>query len=92
MFWPPLPEQTAKLGLDYVSVLAKQFHNNQLTPALVSGLDITEGALDLIDEAEKSNVMKRVGSAGIMAQVKKMDVWTTQLNVDEREEWTTQRL
>ena len=58
-------DQTAKVCLDYISVLAKKFHNNQLSPALVSGIDIAEGTLALIDEAEKSNIIKRVGSGGI---------------------------
>ena len=58
-------EQTTKPCLDYISLLAKKFHNHQLTPALVSGVDIAEGALALIDEAEKSNIMERMGSGGI---------------------------
>ena len=50
-------EQTAKLSLEYIAVLAKKFINQSLTPMVVSGEDVAETALALITEVEHSTTL-----------------------------------
>ena len=50
-------EQTAKISLDYIAVLARKFFNHSLTPMLVSGEDVAKTTLALTTEVEHSTTL-----------------------------------